>query len=90
MCLHPMGRYRRLLEQILSGGADANIPYLDLCRLLRRLGFDERSRGSHHVFHKLGVEEIINLQRDGSKAKSYQVRQVRNVILRYGLGGDVT
>ena len=35
------------------------------------------------------VVERINLQRDGSKAKAYQVRQVRNVILKYSLGGKV-
>jgi len=44
-------------------------------------------RGSHHVFRKQGVQELINLQRDGSKAKAYQVRQVRSILLKYGLGG---
>jgi len=54
--------------------------------LLRWLGFEERTRGSHHIFRRSGVRELINLQREGSKAKVYQVRQVRQVILRYGLG----
>jgi hypothetical protein len=36
-------------------------------------------------FQRSGVEELINLQRDGDKAKVYQVRQVRTVLLRYGL-----
>ena len=45
--------------------------------------------GWHHIFRKEGVRERINLQRDGSHAKPYQVRQVRQVILRYRLeGGD--
>jgi len=56
--------------------------------MLRSLGFDERVRGSHHIFRKHGVRELVNLQREGSKAKVYQVRQVRGVILRYGLGGE--
>ena len=56
--------------------------------MLHWLGFDERSRGSHHIFRKQGVRELINLQREGSKAKVYQVRQVRQVILRYELGGE--
>jgi hypothetical protein len=43
---------------------------------------------SHHIFRKHGVRELVNLQREGSKAKVYQVRQVRGVILRYGLGGE--
>jgi len=50
--------------------------------------FEERIRGSHHLFRKQGIEEKINLQRDGNKAKPYQVRQVRNVILKYHLGGE--
>ncbi len=52
-----------------------------------RLGFEKRIRGSHHIFRKQGVEEKMNLQRDDNKAKAYQVRQVRAIILRYRLGG---
>ena len=43
-------------------------------------------RGSHHVFRKRGVEEKINLQRDDNKAKPYQVKQVRQILVRYKLG----
>ena len=50
-------------------------------------GFEDRIRGSHHIFRRRGVRELINLQWEGSKAKVYQVRQVRNVIVRYGLEG---
>lgn len=83
-----MGKYETLLLRILQGRSDANIPFDDLCHLLRRLGFDERIRSSHHIFRKQGVEEKINLQRDGSKAKVYQVSQVRRIILKYKLGGE--
>ena len=69
-----MGKYDKLLLQILRGTSDANIPFDDLCQLLSRLGFEERTRGSHHLFRKQDVEEKINLQREGSKAKVYQVR----------------
>jgi predicted RNA binding protein YcfA (HicA-like mRNA interferase family) len=55
--------------------------------LLIYLGFDVRTKGSHHIFRKAGVEEKINLQKDGNKAKPYQVKQVRAVILTYKLGG---
>ncbi len=77
---------RRLLRRLLGGRSDANIRFGDLCNLLRILGFEERTRGSHFVYVKEGVEDMINLQRDGSKAKPYQVRQVRRVLVRYGLG----
>jgi len=81
-------RETRLLTQILSGTSDANIPFANLCRLLRDLGFEERTRGDHHIFTQEGVEEILNLQPRGTKAKPYQVKQVRNVILMYRLGGE--
>ena len=83
-----MGKYEELLFQILRGASDTNIRFDDLRLLLLRLGFVERQRGSHHIFRKEGIEEKINLQRDVSKAKAYQVRQVRAVILKYGLGGE--
>jgi hypothetical protein len=81
-----MGKSEKLLAQILGGKADANIGFEDLIRLLFRLGFEMRVSGSHHMFRMDGVEEKINLQRDGSKAKPYQVKQVRTVILKYRLG----
>ena len=80
-----MGRHGKLLTQLLGGRADANVGFEAMCALLRRLGFQERTRGSHHLFRRTGVEELINLQRDGDKAKVYQVRQVRAVLVRYGL-----
>ena len=83
-----MARYEKTLLKILRGGSDANIGFDDLRGLLLRLGFEERVRGSHHIFVRPGIEELINVQRSGSKAKPYQVRQVRAVITRHGLGGD--
>ena len=67
---------------------DANIRFDDLRNLLTQLGFEGRSRGSHHIFVKEGVEHLINLQREGSMAKPYQVRQVRAIITQYGLGQE--
>lgn len=80
-----MGKYEKLLQVILQGRSDANIPFVGLCHLMKLLGFEERIRGDHHIFAMTGVEEILNLQPKGSKAKPYQVKQVRNVILRYHL-----
>lgn len=57
----------------------------DLRTLLLALGFVERTRGSHHMFGRPEVEEQVNLQRDGAKAKPYQVKQVRMIIRRYRL-----
>ena len=83
-----MGKYEDLFLQILGGRADANIPFDDLCNLLLRCGFEMRTGGSHHIFRKDGVQEKVNLQKDGNKAKPYQVRQVRLLILKYRLEGE--
>jgi len=77
----------KILERILLGTSDANIPFAGLRQLLHALGFQERIRGSHHIFTKDGVAEILNLQPKGDKAKPYQVKQVRNAILKYRLAG---
>ncbi len=71
-----------LRQRILGGQSDANIRFDNLRTFLLRLGFVERVRGSHHNFRKEGVLERLNIQRDGSHAKPYQVRQVRQAVLR--------
>jgi predicted RNA binding protein YcfA (HicA-like mRNA interferase family) len=76
----------KTLHRVLSGTADAAIRFDELCSLLESLGFVKRVRGSHHLFRKPGVEERVNLQRDGNNAKPYQVKQARAVILKYRLG----
>ena len=83
-----MSKTEKVLETILLGRSDANIDFSDLCRLLESLGFDERIKGSHHIFSRFGIEEIVNIQPKGNKAKAYQVKQVRNIILKYKLGDD--
>lgn len=80
-----MAKRERVLEGVLSAASDANIPFGDLRQLLLRLEFDERIRGDHHIFTRTGVEEILNLQPKRGKAKPYQVKQVRRVLLKYGL-----
>jgi hypothetical protein len=80
-----MGNYDKLLLKIIQGKSDANIPFSALCTLLKRLNFTERIRGDHHIFSKAEVIEIINLQPIGSKSKPYQVKQIRNLIVHYGL-----
>jgi hypothetical protein len=67
-----MGKYEKLILKILSGQSDTNIPFGDLCNLLQGTGFVMRIRGSHHVFRKEGVEEKINLQREGGSRREDQ------------------
>jgi predicted RNA binding protein YcfA (HicA-like mRNA interferase family) len=84
-----MAAGEKILEQILRGTSDASVEFRDLCSLLRRLGFVERTKGAHHMYRRPGVRELINLQKEGSKAKPYQVRQVRRIILEYKLADEL-
>jgi len=81
-----MAGWDRVLDSVLRAASDSNIGFSDLCTLLTAIGFQERVRGDHHVFTKTDVVEIINIQPQGAKAKPYQVKQVRNLIIKYGLG----
>jgi hypothetical protein len=80
-----MGKFEKLRQKLLDGKSDANINFEDLRGLLISLGFEENIKGGHHTYRKAGIIEKPNLQRDGSKAKSYQVRQVRQILKKYGL-----
>jgi predicted RNA binding protein YcfA (HicA-like mRNA interferase family) len=83
-----MSKHEKLLLKILRGTSDQNIEFSDLCQLLTHLGFIERIRGSHHIFTRDDVVEILNLQPKHSKAKAYQVKQVREVLVKYRLAGQ--
>lgn len=81
-----MGKYEKLLQKILTGTSDHNIKFSELRQLLKNIGFEERIKGDRYIFTKDNVEEIINIQPQNSKAKSYQVKQIRNLIVKYSLG----
>jgi hypothetical protein len=80
-----MSKREKLYQHIVMRRGDANVSFSELCGIVKRLGFSCRIKGDHHIFWTDGVEEIINLQPKGTKAKPYQVAQVRNVVLKYRL-----
>lgn len=82
-----MGQYEKLLLALMSGAKDRNFQFSDLRLILDRLGFDCRVRGDHFIYTRDDVNEIINIQPVGIKAKPYQCKQVRQIILKYNLGG---
>ena len=84
-----MGKQEKIMLAVLCGTNDSNIKFSDIRYLLDGLGFQESIKGDHHIYTKDGVAEIINLQPIGNSAKAYQVKQVRNIILKYGLGGII-
>ena len=72
------------MDKILTGRSDSSIKFYDLRRFLLRFGFSKWMRGDHYIFSREDIPEIIILQplQDGT-AKRYQVRQVRNLFLKY-------
>jgi predicted RNA binding protein YcfA (HicA-like mRNA interferase family) len=79
-----MAKAEKLAAKILSGKSDKNFDFDDLCYVLERAGFQLRSgKGSHRIYHKEGVVEIVNVQPRNGKAKPYQVKQVRELLLKY-------
>ena len=84
-----MSQYEKLLLRILCGTQDSNVAFSDLQKVLTILGFVVRIKGDHFIYTRDDTDEIINIQPKGNKAKPYQVKQVRNLILKYQLGGDL-
>jgi len=85
-----VSKREKLFLKLLTGNADANFTLSDLVLILTWLNFEERNNGgSHRIFSKKGIEGIINLQstHDG-KAKSYQVKQVRQFLVTHKLIQD--
>ena len=81
-----MASLRKIFDAMLRGESDANLRFADLQRVLRAMGFDQRVKGDHFIYSRAGVDDIINLQpAAGGKAKPYQVKQVRNLVLKYSL-----
>ena len=78
-----MSKPTKTLAKILSGDSDAGIRFEEMCSLLVRLGFGKRIRGSHHIFTRPGIETLIDLQPRQGKCKPYQVRQVRDVLIKF-------
>jgi len=81
-----MSQKYKMLLKILSAKSDSNINFNDLCNFLEGLGFTKRIKGSHYIFRKEGIETKITLQKDGSEAKTYQLKQIRKLIIENNLG----
>ncbi|MFC6223873.1 type II toxin-antitoxin system HicA family toxin [Hymenobacter artigasi] len=79
-----MSRRQKFLAQLLSGQHDQTLDFNALFLLLEALGFEKRIRGSHHLFGKAGIDDLINIQPAiGNAVKPYQAKQVRSILLKY-------
>ena len=76
---------QKLLAQ-LSKGSVKNGAFDDVRRLVEALGFElKRVSGSHHIFARADVPELVNLQEIDGQAKPYQIRQFLRLVARYSL-----
>jgi hypothetical protein len=84
-----VSRFQKLFQKLLDGDSDASFAFDELRYVLSHLGFAEDIEGSHHIFTRDGVDELVNIQkpRGGKHAKAYQVRQVRRLIFKYRFSG---
>lgn len=81
-----MSKVEKTILKILSGASDKNINFDEIVMVLNHFNFELRIKGSHHIFYRNDVENIINIQpANNGKAKPYQVKQVRDIILKYRL-----
>lgn len=81
-------RTGKLLLKLASGQLK-NIRFRDIQRLLDDFGFElDRIAGSHHIYTHPDVAEIINIQDVKGEAKPYQIRQIIQLIERYGLAEE--
>ena len=80
-----MARAEKTYLKVMMGKSDNNIDFEDFRYMIKCLGFRERIKGDHHFFSKDGIPERINIQPTGNKAKSYQVKQVREIIVKHSL-----
>jgi len=80
--LSPNNEYQREAEP-------AGIHFRELCLLAKHLGFRKRGgKGSHVVYEKDGVEEILTFQDRNGMAKPYQVKQLLAVMEKYDMSGE--
>ena len=70
----------KIYADVISGKHDKNIKFSDLQKLLKALDFKCTIKGDHFIYRRDDTP-IINIQPDGNKAKAYQVKQVRNLII---------
>ncbi|MCL2050681.1 MAG: type II toxin-antitoxin system HicA family toxin [Lachnospiraceae bacterium] len=76
----------KIYNAVISGKSDNNIKYRDFQNLIESLGFEfKRQKGSHATYKNYSINERMNIQAEGNKAKSYQVKQLREIILEYDL-----
>lgn len=76
---------QKVYNDVMSGKSDNNIRFTDFRNLILSFGFRERIKGDHYIYKNDDMIERIVIQPKGSKAKPYQVKQVRKLLKKYEL-----
>ncbi len=75
---------KKILQKILTGSK--NIRFSDMMILVEGFGFTlSRTDGSHHIFTRPDIPELVNLQDVKGQAKPYQIRQFLKLIEKHDL-----
>ena len=76
----------KVYNAVVGGKSDNNIGFTDFRNLIVDLGFVfRRQKGSHTMYYHNEINAFMNIQKDGNKAKAYQVEQLRSIILSNNL-----
>jgi len=74
----------KLFRQILSN--QQNVRFNDLEKLVKAFGFTHvRTSGSHRIYARQGIPELVNLQEVGGQAKPYQIKQFLKLVEKYSI-----
>ena len=75
---------RKLLLKIIGGSK--NIRFAEMVNLVEGFGFKlSRTEGSHHIFTRPDILELLNLQDVKGQAKPYQMRQFLKLVEKHNL-----
>ncbi len=75
---------RTLLQKIIDGSK--NIRFAEMVNLVKGFGFElSRTDGSHHIFTRPDIPELVNLQDIKGQAKPYQIRQFLKLVEKHNL-----
>ena len=65
-------------------GRVTDVRFEELCQAAESFGFKFKGgKGSHRIFVREGIKELLNFQDVRGKAKPYQVRQFIKLIEKY-------
>ena len=75
---------KKILQKILAGSK--NIKFSDMVNLVEGFGFTlSRTDGSHHIFNRPDIPELVNLQNIKGQTKPYQMRQFLKLVEKHDL-----